>query len=213
MQRMTLFLAALLTLSGCATEGKSGKSARPGAGLAEYSQLVAHSRAAVDSVLRSLEEVRRQSAPCPPKVVAAFSAQVDQLAVQSVQVRARSQAMQARGDAYFENWHANLERISDPATRQRVEEHRADLQQGLATVKQLSQQTREAFQSFLTGLRSLRGIVESHAEAVQADATQDLARRTAQSGLQVEQGLDAIAEQLRAMSLMLVASSSAKTRE
>ncbi len=198
-----MLLAALVSLSGCATDGNSSKASPTGSGLAEYSQLVRYSRNGVESVLQSLEKVRGQPAPCPRGVLEAFSKQVDNIAAQSIQVRARAAAMQTRGDAYFENWRANLARVSDPAVREHAEQHREDLQQGLARIKVHSLNTRESFQKFLTGLRDLRGTLEKDPTAMRQSATLEGARLTEQSGREVEQNLDRIAEEVKMMGQVL----------
>ena len=205
-----LLLAALLcTVSGCATGKNAPVSGRPGAGLAEYTALVEHSRAAVDTALQSLDKLDRQTLPLSRKSIESFSDEVDRLASESVEVRARSQAMQTRGDAYFENWHENLAKVDDPAFRQRAEEHRTELQQRFTKVKLSSQKTRESFRAFLAGLRNLRSAVEKDPQAWGSDATRQLAQTTRQNGADVEKGLDAIHDELRAMTALVLPNGSA----
>jgi hypothetical protein len=109
----------------------------------------------------------------------------------------------ARGDAYFENWHANLAQVSDPRVRERAEAHKPELQQGLANIKEIAQQTREPFDSFLAGLRALRRTVETDPNAIQAESTKELGRKTEESSRQVQQGLESMAKELKTMTLLL----------
>jgi hypothetical protein len=200
---------ALLALNGCATSRNEANSARPGAGLAEYTQLVQRARQAVESSMQALDKLNSQSAPCPPAVVSAFSAEVDRLASESIEVRARADVLQARGDAYFENWHENMARLADPALRESAERHRSELQQSFARIRQTSQQTRSAFRSYLAGLRQLRSSLEKDPNATAAEPTKELARSTRESGFDVEQGLKAIGQELKAMTTMLSPTSDA----
>jgi len=119
-------------------------------------------------------------------------------------IRARFQAMQARGDAYFENWQQRMAEVSDPDFRARAEQHRAQLQERFGTIKQRSSQAREAFGSFLADLRKLRSTLEAHPQIVEAETTKQLVQETSRNGLAVEQGLDAMEEELRVMTALVL---------
>ena len=198
----SLLTAALAAVAGCATQNMERKPPRPGQGLSEYRRIVIESQKDVADALRSLGRVSAQTNRCPPKMCAAFSRKVQWLQVESLKVRARVEAMQARGDAYFEHWDENLERITDPKVRGLVDEHRAQLQQRFNNIKQESQQAREAFRPFLSGLRKLNNALEKDPGTVGAVGTRDLIRATDENGRQVEQALAAIREELRSMKLL-----------
>lgn len=199
-----LLLAAVVTaLAGCATPDEASKPPRPRDGIAEYRQVVEEALKAMEAALRSLDQVGAQTDRCPPKVLAAFSKELERLEVESLQVRARSQAMRARGDAYFEHWRENLARVEDPRIRDRAEQHRPQLQQSFANIKRASDQTREIFKSFLSGLRKLQATLEVDPGNLTSGRTQELIRSTREQGQQVEQGLGAIGGELKTMSLML----------
>jgi Skp family chaperone for outer membrane proteins len=199
-----LFVAAVLTtLTSCATRDAASNPPEPKNGIAEYGEIVAASQKALGAVLQSLEQVGAQTQSCPPKLCAAFARQVQGLEVESIRVRARSQAILARGDAYFEHWQENLLRLKDPRVRELAEQHRPELQQHFASIKGLAQNTREAFKPFLANLRSLQGGLDSDPARVQTDATKGLIQTTKEKGRQVEQLLASIAGELKAMTVIL----------
>jgi hypothetical protein len=207
----TAFIGALLlVVSSCGTAPTSAPASRPGSGLTEYLALVDQARQAVASALNSLGTLNAQAPAAPASVVSAFSQEVDRLAVASLGIRARSQAMQTRGDAYFENWRENMESIADRNVRDAAELHRSDLQQSFASIKATLQQTRVSFQAFLAGLRKLRSGLDKDPALLASGSTRELAGETRQHGLAVEQGLDAVAAELRKMMLMLTPADSAK---
>jgi hypothetical protein len=199
-----LVSAFLLAASGCATKSTGNTAPRPGSGLAEYRELVQRSQLAIESALRSLQTLSNPTPANPNRVVSAFSEEVDRLGAASVQVRARAQAMQARGDAYFENWHENMASIEDPRVRALAEQHRADLQRSFANIKLTLQQTRESFQSFLGSLRKLRTTLETDAARLSSNSTRDQVQETERVGHNVQAGLSAVALELRHMSEMLI---------
>jgi hypothetical protein len=198
-----LLVTLALTLAGCSTDKSASSTPRPGSGLVEYRQLVKRSHDAIDGSIRSLDKVSAQP-HCPTNLVASFSDQVDHLAAESVQVRARSQAMQSRGDAYFDNWTANMASMKDPKMREQAERHRTELQQSFARIKSTSLETRSAFQQYLAGLRQLRNALENDPAALSVPATKETAEATRRNGLEVERGLDTIRDELAGMMLMLV---------
>jgi hypothetical protein len=200
---LALLGALVLCLVGCAAQKPTNKLPRPGTGLAEYTQLVNGSQQGVKASMRALDAVDAQTPRCSPAVVSAFSTVVDRLAVESIKVRARSQVIQARGDAYFENWQANMDSMSDPKVRMQAELHRSELQQSFARIKSISQDIRSAFQGYLAGLRSLRSELENEGGVLAKDSIKQLIATTRQSGLRVEDGLDAIAKELKSMTAML----------
>ncbi len=112
--------------------------------------------------------------------------------------------MQARGDAYFENWHQNVASIDDPEIRASAQRHRAELQRSFRAIQLTLQRVRESFQSFLTGLRDLRTTLENNSTQLSSTTTQNMVRNTREDGRRVEEGLEAVAAELRLMATMLV---------
>src|SRR5262245_26279193 len=103
--RLCLFaIVALGLIAGCATYDPTTRAPRTGRGLHEYRQLTSESVTSVLTTMNWLERVSAQTGRCSPKIVSGFARQVEQLQVKSIRVRARGQAIRARGEAYFEAW-------------------------------------------------------------------------------------------------------------
>ncbi len=204
-----LLLAGLaVALAACASKSGTARAPKPRNGIAEYRGLVDQSALLVGDALRALDRVEAQPGRCPPKVVAAFARQADRLQAESITIRARAQAIQARGDAYFENWRENLSRVEDPRVRDLAERRRPELEQRFANVKSASQQAGNAFRPFLTGLRRLQGSLEDDPAALEAPASKELLRATREQGGGVQQALAAIRVELDAMTALLTPTAS-----
>jgi hypothetical protein len=204
---LALKLAAAILAAGCASKDHSNQttgSPRPGAGISEYRHVATNAQAAVRAALASLATVSAQSNRCEPGVLSAFSAEVQRLQVESIQLRARSEAMQARGDAYFEHWHERLERIQDPEVRSLAQQNRTQLQQSFAEIKQLSQSGREAFKPFISGLRQLRNALEHDPASLSGANTQSTIASTREQGQRVERCLAGIERELDSMSAAIM---------
>ena len=198
-----ILLAIALGLASCATHDTATQAPKPKNGIAEYQQIAKDAHKSVQSAEKALNRLSAQTGPVSEKQARKFSSEVERLEIESVQVRARSQAMQARGDAYFQHWHENLARMTDPQVRQLAAEHHADLEAGFARVKEASHETRNVFKEFLANLRKVRNEVEKNPNALSTAPMQELVKTTAAQGQQVELKLKGIHDELNAMKQML----------
>ncbi len=200
---LALGSGVLLWMAGCASTGTDPDEPRPRDGLTEYRQVALEARNAMHSALSSLATVCAQSNQCPPEVLSAFSAEMQRLQVDSFRLRARAQAMQARGDAYFEHWHEHLARVRDPALRVVVETRRPLFEESFRRVKRLSQEGREAFGPFASSLRNLRNSLEADPASLGAGPTQTWIAAATQNGERVDWCLGAIVGELDSMRALL----------
>jgi hypothetical protein len=190
-------------LCGCATKEPSTTVPGEQNGIIEYQQITLDAMAAVKRALQSLDQVAAQASPCPTNIVDGFADEVQSLQVDSTQVRAHAQAIQARGDAYFDNWSENLAHVKDPQVRQRAEQYHPQLQQSFSKIKLTSQEAGAAFRSFFAGLRKLRTSLEKDPGVIGSDSSKDLIRTTRTNGEQVLQLLGSIKAELETMQTML----------
>jgi hypothetical protein len=190
--------AALCPLAGCATHDHNTNTPRPGSGLEEYRQLTGEATAGVLSALSWLERVSAQPGRCPPKIVSGFAHEVEQLQVKSIRVRARGQAIRARGDAYFEAWTGGGEQLSVVPPRP-TPERLAQLRENFTKIKLASQEAGETFRPFFNGLRNLRAELEADPGVIENEKARELIRTTRERGLQVLQKLGALEDELHAM--------------
>jgi len=160
-------------------------------------------RQAMHDALSSLAAVSAHSNRCPPEVLSAFSAEMQRLQVGSIQVRARAQAMQARGDAYFERWHEHLARVKDPEVRALAERQRPALEESFRRIKLLSQEGREAFGPFQSDLRKLRNALEMDPSSIGAEPTRNWIATAKGNGEHVERCLTSIVGELDSARAML----------
>ena len=192
-----------MAMAGCAAHEAYRQPLKPGQGIVVYRQIVRESSKAIATMVSSLDRLGIQTNRCSGRLVKAFSREVQQLQAESIKVRSRSQAIQARGEAYFQHWQENLASVQDPKVRELAEQHRPQLQQCFARIKLGSQEAGEAFRPFLAGLRRLQNVLENDAGSIRMDSTRELIRTTREQGVQVGQALTGIRQELEAMTAML----------
>jgi len=187
--------------AGCATK-QAATQPRPGEGIKEYRQIVTDSETAVRGAIHWLDRISAETNQFSMKLVAGFSQKVDQLQAESVRVRARAQAIQARGDAYFEAWSKNLTPEGAPPAP-KTPEQLSQLQEAFSKIKIASQQTGDAFKPFFAGLRHLRVNLEINPSSVQSEEGRQLLRTTRDQGSEVIQKLGAVKGELQALIVLI----------
>jgi hypothetical protein len=206
---VALCAAAVAVLAGCATKPESASAPLPKKDLAEYRQVAVDALKVVKASLQTLDRTVAQT-PCPPKAHKAFTKDVQRLEVDSFQMRARAQAIRTRGQAYFEQWQERLEKVEDPAARQLAEQRRDHLKARFAQIRQISEQTRTAFQPYMAGLRRLRNGLENDPAAAGTDSMKEMIRTTRENGQKVEEGLTAVLGELDKAAAILKPAKTAK---
>ena len=195
--------AVVAVLLGCASTGTAPKAPTPRDDFREYRQIVVLTMSLVDTAMRSLDEVSVQANRDPRPAYAAFARAVHRLEVDSIKVRAHTQAMRARGDAYFERWEKYLAGVDNEQVRQLAEQHRPELKQSFQQAQAASQQVREVFRPFLSDLQKLRAVLEADPSLLRVDAAKSLMLAAKDKGRQVQQGLDCLLAEMNSMTALL----------
>jgi hypothetical protein len=190
-------------LGGCATQQSDTSAPEPGSGVVEYKQITKEAIASLHTALDSLDKVSTQPNPCPPKVITAFSDEVQRLQIDSLRIRARAQAIQARGNAYFASWSESIARIKDPRVRALAERYHPELEQSFTKIKLASQQAGGDFKPFLSGLRTLRLQLQKGSSLTQDADTKELVRATRAHGDEVVWQLGVLSAELEDVTRML----------
>jgi len=195
--------STLVVLSGCATHEDANKGLRPGAGVAEYSEITKEAQKAVGAAVNSLDKVSTHTNECPPELRQELARDVQRLQVDSLRIRARAQAIQTRGDAYFADWSETLKQIQNPGIREAAERNHPQLEQSFSRIKSASQQAGTAFKPFLSGLRQLHINLDNNPSAAASESGTELLKATHGHGQEVLKQLGVITNQLHEITRML----------
>jgi hypothetical protein len=194
-------LAAIVI--GCATADKDTKAPTPRDDFREYRQLVIQAMADVDRTLHALDEISIQAIKNPRPAYEAFAKSVHRLEVDSIRLRARAQAMRARGGAYFEFWEKYLAGVDNEQVRDLAAKHREELRQCFEQAQKGSQQVREEFRPFLSDLQKLRAMLESDPSLARIDSAKPVILSAKDRSRRVEQGLDLVLLEMNSMVALL----------
>ncbi len=191
---ISLVLALTLgAVVGCKTSTTAEPTPRIGKGAHEYQHLTEESLEAIQEMLVLLDHVSAQTNGCSSRLVRSFSHEVEQLQVNSIKVRARAQAIQARGTAYFEAWSEH------PRDAGKMALYLPEMEEAFAKVKQTTQEAGSCFRPFLSGLRRLRVQLERDPGIIKSPDVKELMQRTREYGSQAVQKLVALRAEIQAV--------------
>jgi hypothetical protein len=200
-------LALAIGSSGCATGKTQTPGNKPGSGVAEYRRIVVHSMDVINETMESLNEL---TAVPNAKSFKEFAEEVHRLEVDSVEIRARAQAMEARGDAYFAQWQERLTQIGDAAERKTAEARRDELKRSFDHILQSARETREAFQPFLSGAHRISAKLETNPGLDSVNAARTLIADTQKAGHKTQEQLSDILAELNVVAAKLTPAAAEK---
>jgi hypothetical protein len=174
----------------------------------EYQEIVAQAKAEVANAVASLEKVNAETGKVPDGIAADFSSEVNRLDVNSIQLRARAQAIQARGDAYFKDWDENIAKIKNPHIREQAKQHHVELEQAFSRIKAGTERARASFKPFLASLRTIRLQLETQSGTA---PNREQMSTTLTQGRTALQELGGIASELQGIKNMLLPAKSSET--
>ena len=183
--------SAILLLAGCETPGTGSSAARPGDGIREYRRLAAGLRKVVTSCVESAEALTKAPDAKAAAAHVRFDESVHRLEVASVGARARVEAMEKRGEAYFEEW-AEEHSCVGAADNARI----AELRQHFELVLGDTRQVRPEFRQFIDGLRGLRAKLGQSPTPATIESVKAALLENATKGHQVEAALDRLVQTL-----------------
>jgi hypothetical protein len=192
---MFLVLTACLLACGCATTKLPN--------IDEYRELTKEGSGGVKTALGSLDEIAAHPGNVSSKQLANYERDVQTLQVNSVRIRSRIRAIEARGDDYFASWSQTLANLKDPGVREAASRSRPELESAFARLKEASQRTGAAFKPFSAGLQKLRVELETKAGHIDSPEGRDLIRQTSGNGREVLHQLQNIDAELITMRKIL----------
>jgi predicted nucleic acid-binding Zn-ribbon protein len=200
---------ALLLAACAANDTPPTARPKPGDGIAEYRAIAVTAGKSIRSAMEALEAVRALPTGSPA-ALSRLSKEVNDLQVESAQMRARTQAIQERGNEWFQRWHEKITEVEDPQLRARINECRPQLEAGFNRIKSLGQEGREAFNPFLAELRQIRNALERNPAAAGDPALQATMQSAATHGATVEQRIHSVIRELDAMKALFLRKGDAK---
>lgn len=195
-------LAVVALLSGCATSGYK-QADKTGAGIAEFRNEVVNLKQAVDGAMVNLTKITEVAASDPRKAYQAFAKSVDNVEKSRAKAGKRAASMKAAGEAYFEQWEAQLANIDNPEIRNLAAERKAKLSEIFGKLRPQLEQARDDFDPFLADLKDLRTFLGQDLTIAGVDSAKSILKKTRDHGMQLQKSLDSLIDEMNSVSAAL----------
>ena len=195
-------LAVVALLSGCATSGYK-QADKTGAGIAEFRNEVVNLKQAVDGAMVNLTKITEVAASDPRKAYQAFAKSVDNVEKSRAKAGKRAASMKAAGEAYFEQWEAQLANIDNPEIRNLAAERKAKLSEIFGKLRPQLEQARDDFDPFLSDLKDLRMFLSQDLTIAGVDAAKGILKKTRDHGATLQKSLDGLIDEMNSVAAQL----------
>jgi len=195
---LAALVVTVLFAAGCTTSTSSAVPTRPGDGLREYQRLVRDLRKDVQRTRQTLEALAPVSQKNSGAAYARFDGALQRLEVDSITARARVDAMEKRGEAYFKEWAEEISGPANEAAHRVAKERFAELHGHFEAILKDTELVRQAFGPFLEGLRESRTKLGQKPVFATIEMAKPDFAQLASAGRQAEESLDQLSKTLKA---------------
>jgi hypothetical protein len=198
-------VAAVCLASGCATSDADSRPPRPGSGLREYQRLVRELQEAVVTVEKSAEGLSASKQASAPSARTRFDKSTKHLEAFSFKTRARVDAMEKRGEQYFQEWAEEISASPNEASRRAAMARFDSLHHHFEDILRDSREARQRFREFLDGLRQAQAELGRVGAPATSEALKGMLVEVASEGRDAHAALEQLMNTLKVAEVAVVA--------
>jgi hypothetical protein len=195
---------SLVLVVGCAAPGSGSHRPRRGEGVREFQRRVLDLRKAVEACVQSADGLTRATRLPPDARLKEFHDSAQRLEVASVSARARIEALEHRGEAYFEEWAEEIAGAGDEAARSAAKDRFTELHGHFDGILKESQHTRRSFREFLEGLRETRAKLGAKRPPTALENCRPALLQVAENGRRAGAAMDQLLDKLKAAEIAVM---------
>jgi hypothetical protein len=190
-----LAFACAALMAGCASSGYK-QADKTGEAINTLRNDVLNIKTAVDTTLKSMDDLAAAASTDPRKPYEAFAKNVDKVEAAGNKAKKNAEAMHAKGEAYFQQWEQQISQVQNEKIRQLAQERRAKLQEAFGNIKKSAADAKESFPIFLSDLKDLRTLLSTDLTVQGIAAAKGIFKKTKSEGQDVQKHLDAVEAEL-----------------
>jgi hypothetical protein len=201
---LNLFIlaTAIGLATGCASTGND-KSASTVKSLAKSSKLVDKSTVLIDQTQAKLNDLVSNPNPDLRKQFDAFNSSVNDLGSTALEVSSEAGEMKAQGAAYFTKWDEETAKIQNEDIRHRSQERKQEVAANFARISQQYDDTKTAFQPFMSDLRDVQNFLNTDLTAGGLAAIKDAKAKSASDAIPLKESIGNLSEAFKGLSLSM----------
>jgi hypothetical protein len=205
-KKLILNLFTLATVvgiaTGCASTGND-KAASTAKSLAKSSKMIEKSNVLIDQTLAVLNDLISNPNPDLRKQFKAFNSSVNNLGSTARNVSSEAEAMKSQGAAYFVTWDKETAMIQNEDIRHRSEAREQEVASNFARISQQYDETRTAFQPFMSDLRDVQKFLGTDLTAGGLAAIKDVAAKATKEAVPLKKSIGKLADEFKSMGLSM----------
>ena len=196
------FAAAVVLATGCASTGND-KAASTSKSLTKSSHMIVKANMLIDQTLAKLNDLVSNPSPDMRKQFEAFNSSVNDLGSKDLAVACQAKEMKAKGAEYFENWDKETAQIRNEKIRNRSEARQHEVAASFARISQQYDETRTAFQPFMSDLRDVQKFLGTDLTAGGLAAIKDVAAKATREAAPLKKSIGKLADEFKSMGLSM----------
>jgi hypothetical protein len=200
------FATAVVLATGCASTGND-KAASTSKSLTKSSRMIVKGNTLIDQTLAKMNDLVSNPKPDLRKQFDAFNSSVNDLGSTDLAVACQAKEMKAKGADYFENWDKETAQIRNENIRQRSEARQHEVAANFARISQQYDETKTAFEPFMSGLRDVQKFLGTDLTAGGLVAVKDIAAKANRDAAPVKESLARLSEEFKGLGISMSSAS------
>jgi uncharacterized phage infection (PIP) family protein YhgE len=194
--------AAVGFITGCASDNYKN-SANTAASLNQAAGMITKGITLIDQSLADLNDLVSNPNPDLRIQFKRFNNAVDELATSDKDVASKDAEMKSQGAEYFARWDKELAQIQNEDIRSRSETRRNEVASHFERIRQQYEQTKTAFQPFMSDLRDVQKFLSTDLTAGGLAAIKDTAAKATQDAVPLKESLGRLSNEFKSLGLSM----------
>jgi hypothetical protein len=188
--------------TGCASTGND-KAASTAKSLTRSSRMIVKSSLLIDQTLAHLNDLVANPESDLRKQFKAFNSSVDDLGATAKEVSCQAETMKAKGAAYFAKWDEETAKMQNEDIRHRSEARQQQVAAQFARISQQYDETKAAFQPFMSDLRDVQKFLGTDLTAGGLAAVKGTAAQATSHAVPLQESLGRLSEEFKSLGLSM----------
>lgn len=189
-------------ITGCASANYK-KGANTSAALTKSSDMITKGNTFIDESLANLNDLVSNPNPDLRKQFKAFNASVNDLGSTAKDIVSNAEEMKSQGAAYFAKWDEEAAKMRNEDIRNRSEDRRNEVASRFGRISQHYDETKTAFEPFLSDLRDVQRFLATDLTAGGLSAIKDVAAKANRDAMPVKASLGMLSEEFKGLGLSM----------
>jgi len=205
-RRILPFTLVAISLIGVGCSSGYNKGTKTSESIMSTADQLAQGREQIDKVNASLTNLSNaQPGQDLRPLYKDYSSNVDKLDSIAADVRKQADAMQSKGQAYFQEWEAEQAKINNEDIKTRSVQRRAEVEQAFSRINDKSQRLKDAYQPLMSDLKDIRTALNNDLTPGGIAAIKPIADRVAKETVVVKVAAGSVESEFQTLGLNMSA--------